>query len=590
MSTDDATSTLPRKKPNVLWWILGVLCLVLVLFFVQLFGPNPSILVAPQTTVITAPLAAGGLPDFERYWRERAREGVTPENNAAVLLLPALWPAEFEPSQFAAVAAELGLKEIPSQADALVPVDDLATQSQIAAWLRERNVAKSKATEDANSPGETTPAGDPFAPDPFIQAAEKVTDAAQVQPWTSEEIPPLAKWLAKNNEPLDKIVEAARRPRLYIPSPSLINNSPEMLIAVLLPGIQTNREVARSLPVRAMWHLGEGRPLEAWEDLLAVHRLARLLAQDGRTLVEQLVAIAISGVACDRTVTLLHHGKLTPEQARQVQRDLAALGPFRGMAASIGQCERLMGIDAVLHIASRKAPVAALTGGGGDELPSHLISVISIDWNHVLREMNRRYDKLEAAARLATWEDRSAAMEQLDQEFGQISADFADSPARWLAALVSREQRSQLVSDVAAALLLPAISAACEAEDRGNMKLSLVQLAAALALHRAEQGAYPEKLESLVPGVLPQLPTEMFHSKPFIYYRDGEGYLLYSAGPNGVDDGGNNENLRVLRGQALDVLDESHDELLQQIPRGSDDHAIRVPAPKAAPPGPPNDR
>jgi hypothetical protein len=575
MSIDAPTSELPPTKPNVLWWILGVLFLVLVLFFVQLFGPNPSIIVAPQTTVITGQLASDGLPDFERYWRERAKEGVTPENNAATLLLPALWPAEFEPSQFAAVAAELGLKEIPSPAEALVPVYDMATQSQIAAWLREQNQANSSIAADANSSEASTV--DPFGRDSFALAAEKTTDAALVQPWTSEEIPPLAKWVHENREPLDKIVEASRRQRLYVPSPSLINTLPEMLIAALTPGIQSSREVARSLPVRAMWHLGEGRPMEAWDDLHAVHRLARLLAQDGRTLVEQLVAIAISGVACDRTVTLLHHGNFTPEQVRQVQRDLAALGPFRGMAVSVGQCARLMGIDAVLHIAVRKGSLATLTGGVDDELPSYLTNVVSIDWNHVLREMNRRYDELEAAARATKWEDRSAAMEQLDQEFTQISSAF-ESPSRLLASLVSREQRSQLVSDVAAALLMPALHPAFDAEDRGNMKLSLAQLASALAVYRADEGAYPEKLEALVPGVLHQLPTDLFHGKPFIYRRDGEGYLLYSAGPNGVDDGGNNENLRIFRGRSLDVLDESQgDELLQKIPRGSDDHAIRAP-------------
>ena len=67
-----------------------------------------------------------------------------------------------------------------------------------------------------------------------------------------------------------------------------------------------------------MWHLGEGRADEAWQDLLAVHRIGRLTAQ-GQTLVEQLVGIAIDGIARERTLALLGpwpaHRRSRPDHA-----------------------------------------------------------------------------------------------------------------------------------------------------------------------------------------------------------------------------------------------------------------------------------
>ena len=67
-------------------------------------------------------------------------------------------------------------------------------------------------------------------------------------------------------------------PSLSSPAPPCPTAISDCSLQTMLPDIQTYREIARSLPVRAMWHAGEGRPKEAWQDLLAVHRLANLCA------------------------------------------------------------------------------------------------------------------------------------------------------------------------------------------------------------------------------------------------------------------------------------------------------------------------
>ncbi len=53
---------------------------------------NPGVTVSPKTTFITAPLRADGTVDYLAAVNERSSQGVTPQNNAAVLLVEAVGP------------------------------------------------------------------------------------------------------------------------------------------------------------------------------------------------------------------------------------------------------------------------------------------------------------------------------------------------------------------------------------------------------------------------------------------------------------------------------------------------------------------
>jgi type II secretory pathway pseudopilin PulG len=587
MSTDEPF-TPPRKKLSILWWLGGIFVLLVMLFVLQLFGPNPPILVSPQTTYITEPLGPDGLPDYEQYVLELYRDGVTPENNAAVLLWQALFPAEVDPQHFAVVATELGLEQLPLPEDALVLLHSKENRARVSAWARQQ--ANSTAT-DASASGDALEVDDAdvAASEGGYKGveydADAVIDPAMRHPWTSQQIPPLAQWVTENQQQLDLIVEASKRPRYYAPSPTLINNKQNLLIEMLLPQVQAIREAGRALPARAMWHLGEGRPDAAWQDLLALHRLSRLLAQ-GHTLVEQLVAIALSGMACEGTVTLLDVGHLTADEARQIERDLAALPPFSNVVRSLDEMERASALDAFIGVGTGGGGemFSALSGVQDNDFGNQVFNVISVDWNLVLVETNRWYDRLVAAAELPNRPERAVAFAKIEADMQQLVARTR-VPGRWLAGVVSRQQRSNLVSSIMLGLFLPAVTAATNAEDRANTELQLTQLASALARYRAEHGAYPTKLNDLVPDTLEKLPTELYNGKQFVYKRLDEGYVLYSPGENGTDDGGSHEQWKVLEGRRLEDRDDTEAQNLQStIPAGADDISIRVPRPPLKPP------
>ncbi len=98
-------------------------------------------------------------------------------------------------------------------------------------------------------------------------------------------------------------------------------------------------------------------------------------------------------------------------------------------------------------------------------------------------------------------------------------------------------------------------------------------MSAALSVFRAENGHYPEKLDELVPGMVAALPIDIFSGKPPIYKADDDraGFLLYSVGQNGVDDGGTDVSGWIVDGAWRDEM--------QEVDYPAIDEVIRFPVP-----------
>jgi len=546
--------TPPKKKISVFWWIGAVLALLMALFFVQLFGPSPRIVVSKSTTYVTEPLLSSGLPDYEAYFRQKLREGVTAENNAAVLLSQALWSPEFKDDEYELVVTELGLDGMPSSETAMQSMYNTPVRERVLAWLK---------------PQYAGPDGSGVTPDP-----EAVIDATLSHPWTAQQVPPMAERVATNAKPLDLMVEASRRPRYYWPSPLLLDDKQDMLATSALPVLGTMRDGARGLEVRAMNNIGENRLPEAWQDILTIYRLSGLMTQNG-TLVDQLVAIAIRGMGDRAAMNLLNSPNMTKELARQIRSDLAALPAVSTTADSMNNIERLISLDEVVHIKTNG--LNQVTTGDNSTSP---VEIASIDWNIVLEKVNATFDDMVAAMQQSEAEKRAAALKDFELELN-AEQDQAHRPGTWAAALFSRTARSDLTGKIVVGMLLPAMQAANQAEERTRATFAMTQLAAALAEYRAVHGKYPAKLDDITPDILAEVPTDVYHSKPYIYRRIDDGYLLYTVGGNGKDDGGSNERTRVFEGQEVDEMDIPATEAEgPPIPSGADDFSIRMPMPK----------
>ena len=222
------------QSPKRRYWLWGVEAIfvgIIVAFLFQLFGPNPRIIVSKETTFITAPLREDGLPDYQKYWRDLGREGVTPENNGAVLFWQAIWPGRLSQRDFLPVSNALGFERIPDSANTLQDPNGKAVRESVGLWLTERYQA-GLSVKDSNNL---------LWPDNqriILRKADELIGLAMERPWTSEQAPPLVDWVQRNEEPLDLLVEASKRPRWWSPSPSLLGDRYEGIISIELPGAQ----------------------------------------------------------------------------------------------------------------------------------------------------------------------------------------------------------------------------------------------------------------------------------------------------------------------------------------------------------------
>ena len=74
---------------------------------------------------------------------------------------------------------------------------------------------------------------------------------------------------------------------------------------------------------------------------------------------------------------------------------------------------------------------------------------------------------------------------------------------------------------------------------RDNVRTSRLLIRLALQAHKMKFGVYPNRLDRLSPAFLAHVPLDDFSGgQPFHYKSTGKDYVLWSVGPDGVDDGG----------------------------------------------------
>jgi len=520
-----------------------VLTLLLGLVLLQLFGPNSGGTLGTQTTFITSPLAPDGLPNYAIALLDRQREGITPANNGAIQFWEAMGPRDMSVEHFALLCRKIGVNHAASS-PYLVDIAGKQVHQSLEQWIRSER-------REANESGESPAVDDDLSAEEQI---EQWLSSIQRTPWTAADFPPLAEWLAENEQPLDLIVAAAAKPKFFSPSPSVLANPNTPLIEITLPHAQAAREAARALAARATFRVGNRQYAQAWEDCRACWRLGAHIAE-GPTLIEKLVGMAIRGVAKDSTLALLQADDLPEDIARQVFTDLEALTASLDMADSINHAERFMFLDFTLRlITGRLGGVAQGTGGYGGHFVENASRVLAFDVNVPLRLGNQWYDRLAMAATMDDRQQRSVSLERIEAD---ISAVGGGINSKLLGGLLSRKKRSEAFGDVMLSLFLPAVGAAVDAKDRDQANFILVRLAAALAVHRSRTGEYPTSLDELVPAALADIPLDPYTKRPLIYERRGEGYLLYSVFENGVDDGGASIDGAIIDGEWLPPEDVS---------------------------------
>lgn len=499
--------------------------------------PRPRFTIGPETTRVSGPINKDGYIDYAGALNARLRQGVTPENNACVLLVRALGPqvwANENPAertrQMSEVYRWLEMQSLPEKGDYLIGL------SSFPEGLRKEG-------------------------DEWAEKARELLSKAIENPWTAKEYPLLADWIKANDKPLASIVEASKRSQYFCPIvASRWNDGASGLLGAPLTLLMHLRNCAQILQSRAMLSAGKGSFDQAWQDLMVCHRLARLITR-GPMLMEGLVGLAIENTTSSCDLAILDRIRENKNRIRNCLFDLDKLQPYSTASEKVDLGERYFFLDQVM-----------LTARGilaqNKQIPASRI-MKDVDWDPVMHTANQLYDRIAAAMREKDRLSRELALNAIDADWNSLAVRVPLVRDLVMPLLKGKPSPEDCGRFMCYLLIGPSLVPDGEstaqkmhvfqsAYDRSEQTLTNAKIAFALALYRCEHGVYPKQLSALEPAILRSVPPDIFTGKPLIYRPAADGYLLYSVGQNGKDEKGQSFN---------------------DIPPG-DDLAVRMPRPK----------
>jgi len=457
-----------------------------------------AITIAKDTTVVGGPLLPDGTVDYITALNARIGRGVTADNDAAIPLLKALGPQMLDADVREQTLKALRL-DLPAEGNYLSPPPGYITDGNVMGWPAFRRL---------NVLGQST-------------------------------------WLRENEAALNTVVEATKLPRFYLP---IVESN-----HILTDGIRCRQVLyaADGLHYRAMWRQRRNDYDGARGDVLAAHRLVQLLRQQGSMgwLVTALETEQRTW-APETEVSAI----LRPGDTRRLLAEVEALPVSSGVETLVDSVQRFLALDAAMEIArssltSRKAVLQRLLPGveareanSSVEQPDPNV----LDWDAILRIVNKRYDASLAAARRPTYVGRRDAFAALHWETPRAArADEPDDRSRRVRLLLyftenqgTREQASIDAAEMLFWFHPPTARDVCEAWDYVSAERAIRMCQIALGAVARETGEYPARLTSVTPWYLKTVPVDPYTGTPLIYKVSQKGVALYSVGPNLKDDGG----------------------------------------------------
>ncbi len=287
--------------------------------------------------------------------------------------------------------------------------------------------------------------------------------------------------------------------------------------------------------------LREGRNRDAIDHAVLQMRLARILAED-RIVISELVRHAIAAIAkCSAWESLQSGGWTDPDLARL--QEAWASEDFLATLVHCLEGERAYGLACVIRLRqSNEEAVQAMFWQeefldeiddpgwhhwpGMDFLRKQVYCRIwRFAWSH---QDERRY--LLGMQRLLEIA-RAAGAQQSYASIAQDIDRLADETSN-----LSRYDRLRFALSP---LSLSTLSAVIRRGMQAETDKAMVVCAIALKRHSLRHGQPPSSLDMLAPEFAPSAPVDMMDGKPLKYRIDADGRsMLYSVGPNGLDDGG----------------------------------------------------
>ncbi len=475
---------------------------------------------APDTTAIMGPRYPNGYPNYLAALNLRAQMGVTHRNNAARAIFLTIDPNQREWRIFRKEEVEFGIS-----------------------WFERRHIFENREPVKGSS-----------------------LDAAAHRPWKANEFQALKLWLAVNEDALRAVHRASRLTGWY--DPKISDKRPYLMNSKLMIATQM-RSIGEALQVRVLLHLGEGRVEQAWEDVLALHRLAALQARDF-TLVAHAIAHDMESGAFICEQALFQHPQLTPELMVRIRREVAALPTIPDFIPALNYGERYNLLDTMMFCAHINTYTGRLNPTSPLEQFRNSFTARSLDfwymqfvnWNTVLRTTNKWFDRAIADVQIKSDYQRAWALDDFARDIRK-TRDKSFESEYWLIRNTNmivnlpllRQKATQWTADQLVTLFFPLLTEVSSTRSRCLMERDMINLGWALAAYKLEHKTYPANLEMLCPQFLPRIPIDRMNDKELKYDSDGKSFVLSSSGMNQLNE---QARLKVDGSSGDDIVLRSH--------------------------------
>jgi hypothetical protein len=309
----------------------------------------------------------------------------------------------------------------------------------------------------------------------------------------------------------------------------------------LYPEMSQTRDAIRFLVAKALVDARDGRAGAALNDLATAIRMSNHLSAEP-TLVAQLVRVACIAIVSARLPEVLEKAPPTAQESRafyDLLGQVDMIGPWvHGMEG-----ERACGLWAFDYV--RRSPknvvvMFSMSGVAQDSARARRRRFALRALDSLARVVWMPFLKLDETYFIRAWDETMALHKKPYRESraGFVRFEKTMNDDRWPRyAIMTRT-------------FFPVFSGAPVARDKAIALIGMMQAALALRAYQVEHGEYPASLAQLKARGGWAIPDDPFSGKPFIYRPDvaqppsagngraPKGYLIYSVGPDGKDDGG----------------------------------------------------
>jgi len=333
----------------------------------------------------------------------------------------------------------------------------------------------------------------------------------------------LQNWISFNSAALEQIELGTQRPYYW---PGYKGKS---IFTVGLSNLNKARNLSYVTCVRSKLNAREGNLKAAFSDLLVCYRFGRHFT-GRKTLVEQLVGMAVSQLAFDSCFQI--HDETTPDPnlLRYYQQEFAELFSKHSFVIDFTS-EKLAAYDSIQMTFTDD-------GKGDGYIPKACIEQIVIPPD-ALKLLFSDYTE----GKKSDWEKlrRKETTELVDKIF-EYYDNIKDKPPASLREegeipeeVIKEMTKDNPFVDILAGTELRTI----EISFRRRVTADALVTTFALLRYKAEKNQFPESLDQLVSsGYLKQLPIDPYNDGPLVYRRQGSDFKLYSLGADFDDDGG----------------------------------------------------